>query len=90
MDDRAFWFVRAGGRAGRGGAGGAGVARMTVTSPEGRLSAALELLGEVFGVQPPEPEDRAGVVLFLTETVCALVLERKTLSATRQGRRTAG
>jgi hypothetical protein len=37
----------------------------TVTSPEDQLTAALELLGESFGVRPPEPEDAAGVVLFL-------------------------
>jgi hypothetical protein len=57
----------------------------TVTNPGARLAEVLELLGEAFGVRPPEPEDNAGVVLFLAEAVCALALDRKTLSTTRQG-----
>jgi hypothetical protein len=55
------------------------------TLADKRLAEALELLGECYGVRAPEPEDDAGVVLFLAEAVCALALDRKTLSTTRQG-----
>jgi hypothetical protein len=36
----------------------------TAIGPEGRLTAALELLGEAFGVRPPEPEDRDAVIVY--------------------------
>src|SRR5215212_5882343 len=60
-----------GGCAGRGRAGGAGATTMTATlaSPAARLASALEQLGECYGVRPPEPEDEAGVVIFLAEGV---------------------
>jgi hypothetical protein len=57
-----------------------------VTRTDKRLAEALEQLGEAFGVRPPEPEDDAGVLVFLAEAVCALALERRTLGATRPGR----
>jgi hypothetical protein len=59
----------------------------TATSPEGRLTAALELLGEAYSVRLPEPDDSGGVIVFLAEVVYMLALECKTLSPTRPGRR---
>jgi hypothetical protein len=62
----------------------------TIPSLEGRFITTLELLGEMFGVRPPDPEDAAGVVLFLAKAVCALALERETLAATRSDRQSSG
>jgi hypothetical protein len=61
---------------GRGRAGGAGTEAsrltsvLTVTSPAGRLTAALELLGEAFSVRLLKQEDDADVPLFPAEAVC--------------------
>jgi hypothetical protein len=41
----------------------------TIPSLEGRFITTLELLGEMFGVRPPDPEDAVGVVPFLAKAV---------------------
>ena len=57
-------------------------------TPRARLAVALELLGECYGIRLPDPDDDASVVTFLAEAVAALALDRKTLRATRQSKRT--
>jgi hypothetical protein len=55
--------------------------------PQGRLAAALELLADCYGVRSPDPDNPDEVLTFLAEAMAAVALDRRTLSATRRGKR---